>query len=376
VSGRRLYVDNLKVLLIAAIIAGHAISGYSELEFWPYSEMREVELSAVTQGVLLAVAGPFTLLLVPLLFLVAGLLTPASLRRRGAGAYARGRLLRLGLPFAVYVVVLEPLLMYPVHPPGEEQGSYWHQFVGAGTQTLSTGPLWFVGVLLIFSLGYAGWVRARGATTTSWTGEVGLRQLLEVAALVAVATFLVRLAVPLGGSNRYLNLNMWEWPACGALFALGILAADRHWLTDLPDPLYRRCRTLTVACFIAFVSVAGGAGAVGVPEEEMWGGWHWTALGWATFETGLAVFGSVWLVGAGQRHLERPLRWAGPRVSRSAYGAFMVQGVLLIGLALALRPVPVPAEVKALLVAAGAVAGSFALAWLLVSRVPGMRRAL
>ena len=81
----------------------------------------------------------------------------------------------------------------------------------------------------------------------------------------------------------------------------------------------------------------------------------------------LAVSASVWLLGLAQRH-------AGPRgrlghaLARSAYGAFLVQGPVLIALALALRPLAVPAEIKALAVAAAGVAGSFALAWLLVTR--------
>ena len=57
------------------------------------------------------------------------------------------------------------------------------------------------------------------------------------------------------------------------------------------------------------------------------------------------------------------------------YAAFIVQSFVLIGLAGALRPVPAPAEIKALLVAGGGVVGSFALAWLLV-RIPGLRRVL
>ena len=63
-------------------------------------------------------------------------------------------------------------------------------------------------------------------------------------------------------------------------------------------------------------------------------------------------------------------------MGRSAYGAFIVQGYVLIGLAVALQPVPLPAEIKALLVAGGSVAGSFALAWLLIKRVPGVGRVL
>ena len=55
-------------------------------------------------------------------------------------------------------------------------------------------------------------------------------------------------------------------------------------------------------------------------------------------------------------------------MARSAYGAFLLQGVVLIALMIALRPVGVPAEVKALAVAGLGVAGSFALAWFLVTR--------
>ena len=47
-SGRRLYLDNLKVVLIAAIIAIHGILGYDGfLEVWSYADVREVTLAAL-----------------------------------------------------------------------------------------------------------------------------------------------------------------------------------------------------------------------------------------------------------------------------------------------------------------------------------------
>ena len=90
----------------------------------------------------------------------------------------------------------------------------------------------------------------------------------------------------------------------------------------------------------------------------------------AAGESTLSVFGPVWLLGVAQRRLNRSFRGP-PGDQPSSYGAFMLQGPVLIALAIALRPLPLPAEMKALIVAAGGVAGSFALAWLLVSRVPG-----
>ena len=86
---RRRYLDNLKVLLVAAIIAGHGIAGYADGELWPYAEVRETTLADATSIGLLALVGPFALFMIPLLFLVAGLLTPGSLERKGRGRFAR-----------------------------------------------------------------------------------------------------------------------------------------------------------------------------------------------------------------------------------------------------------------------------------------------
>jgi hypothetical protein len=88
------------------------------------------------------------------------------------------------------------------------------------------------------------------------------------------------------------------------------------------------------------------------------------------------LFGPVWLLGAAQRHLDRPLRWVSPAAARGAYGAFLPQGPVPIGLALAVRPVPVPAEVKAFIVAAAGVAASFAIASLVIRRSPRLARIL
>jgi hypothetical protein len=104
------------------------------------------------------------------------------------------------------------------------------------------------------------------------------------------------------------------------------------------------------------------------------GGWHWAAALFAVIEGVLALFGSVWLLGLAQRRLRRRTRW-GPALSRSAYAAFIVQTPILIGIAVALRPLPLPAEAKALIVAGGGLVGSFALASLL-GRVPGVARVL
>ena len=154
-------------------------------------------MTTATQVVLFALVSPFAFFLIALLFLVAGLLTPSSLQRKGTARFLGDRLLRLGVPFVVYVLLVQPTLNYALqHPLGAAPGSYWAEYLGSGR--LDTGPLWFVGVLLVFSVGYAGWS------------------------------------------------NFWEWPACIAVFALGISASRQGWVATVPERLARQCRDLTL----------------------------------------------------------------------------------------------------------------------------------
>ena len=198
--GRLVYVDNLKVLLIAAIIAAHAVLGYAATtDAWSWSDVREVTLSAATESVLL-LAFALTALVIPLLFLVAGLLTPGSLERKGTARYVQDRLLRLGMPFVVVALLLWPLLEYALFRTLGDAPGLWTYLRAEGT--LDSGVLWFVGALLVFSLVYAGWVHLRGGRP----GPAGTRplrtgHLLALAAAVTVTTFLVRLVLPLEGDN-------------------------------------------------------------------------------------------------------------------------------------------------------------------------------
>jgi hypothetical protein len=361
-------------VLIAAIIAMHAIAGYAGgIEVWTYAAVRETTLAPATELALVVVALPFGLFMIALLFLVAGLLAVPSMQRKGPRQFAHDRLIRLGVPFAVYVLLVQPVVVYAMaHPLGYLPGTYWEEFIGANG-SIDTGPLWFVGVLLIFSLAYAARTHLRGPRPTAVT-VIGVRHLAIGAALVAPASFLVRLLYPYGSEAGFTDLNLWQWPACLASFTLGIAAAASGWQQSVPDHVRRTCRAVTLAA-IAAVAALMVTATRNERVEDLLGGWNLYAAGFAVLDALLCMFGSAWMLSVAQRRLHRPLP-AGPALSRSAFGAFILQTPILIGLAMALRPVDLPAEAKALLVASAGVGASFALSWLIVTHVPGARRIL
>jgi hypothetical protein len=361
---RLAYLDNLKTLIIAGIIASHALMGYATFGSWTYQDVQEVTLSDVLEkvyAVLFLVLGG--LFLMALFFLISGRLTGASLERKGPSRFVSDRLLRLGLPFAVYTLLVWPLLEYAVLGPFMHRG-FWDSVTDTDP-VLDNGPMWFVGVLLVFSLALVVW-RKMFAPPAPSEGPLRWHRLVVLGLGIGVSTFLVRLVLPVD-SPQPLNLKVWGWPEYLAMFGLGVVAARRGWLRPVSRALARRCGIATIAATSAIVIVAVTTDLRGLDQDEYFGGWGLPALVWAMTEGALAVSGSVWVLAFAQRHLNGTGPWR-RAWARSSYLAFMLQGPVLIGLALALRPIDLTGDVKALIVATLGIIGSFGLAWPLVAR--------
>lgn len=81
---------------------------------------------------------------------------------------------------------------------------------------------------------------------------------------------------------------------------------------------------------VAFAAYMAAGAGLGVFDEGTWrGGLTVEALVSVALES--TVTGPVWLLGVAQRHLERPFGWARSALSRSAYGAFIGQGLVSSG---------------------------------------------
>jgi hypothetical protein len=351
------HLDNLRTVLVAWVIGGHALLGYSAVGGWAYEEVREVTFLPTTELVLVAILGPFGLFVIGLFFFVAGLLTERAVARHGPRPYARDRALRLGVPWLASALLVWPASVWLAYSAADRQVSFWWVF-SHRDPLLGSGPLWFALVLLLYSVAFALSRQLLGVPRRQPGRPLTGAHLAGVVVVIAVCSFVVRLWFP-ARSSQIGDLHLWQWPQCIGLFALGVAAARHDWPRHVPDRFRRACGAVTLATLVplpvlAFAGLRNFTRDVG----PYLGGWRWEALATATIEGILVVAGSVWLVGLAERRLNgagrRATGWA-----RSAFAAFVIQGPVLMAFASAARVLDAPAEIKAPLVGAAGITVCF-----------------
>jgi hypothetical protein len=368
-EGRLVAVDNLKALLVAWIIGFHALLGYTAIGGWPYDEVNEVTMSPTTELLLSVVIGPTGLVVVGTFFFLAGLFAPGSVRRHGPGRFSRGRIVRLGLPWLAFMLLVWPLFMWFAYLSAGYSLTYREAFRGR-QPFLDAGPLWFAQVLLYASLGYAlwGWLRVG-----RWLPRInaGRGFLLVAIGTMTLVSFVTRLWFP-ARSLQVLDLHIWQWPQCIGMFCLGLIASDQGWAVQVPQQVVRFSGLFSLGTLLAAPVVALLTGVSNVSRDGgvFLGGWRWQALVLDVIEASLVISGSIWLLGMAQRHLAGVTRL---RIvaARSAYAAFVLQAPVLLTVAILARWVWMPALPKGVLVGALGVVFSFGLGWLIVTRPSG-----
>jgi glucan biosynthesis protein C len=367
---RLAYLDNLKILLVVGVIALHTAITYGFDGSWyleSYDEMASALVDALT-----IVLGTGWLFGLGLFFLIAGRLSGPSLDHKGAKRFTKDRLIRLGTPVVAYTLLISPFLEYVDYRwNGGGTDALW-PFARVQVWHFAPGPTWFLEALIVFSLGYALYRVVRPEAERPSREPLRGRQVAAAAAAIAVTSFAVRLAFPLGSEQFHLQLA--AFPQYLILFSLGVAAGRRGWLETLTRRLQRRCGLAgaITALMLPAILLAGGFFAGGAAEDRFAGGWHWQAAVVSLAEGVIATCVSLWAIGLFRRRLNH-LRPLARLMAPAAYGAFILHPPVIVGLALAVQPLPVPAELKFIAVLVAGVAGSFGLVGL-VSRARPIAR--
>jgi Acyltransferase family len=359
---REQWADNLRVAVIAGVIVAHTATSYVVDIPWYYDDER------TTAGVWPMILSPPALLgglfaLGPL-FLLAGWFSARSLAHRGPGGLVRSRLLRLGVPLLVFVVL--------IHPPADYLGNIWQEHRSFVSYLASTevSVMWFVAAVLVFTVAYAALRCARPAARPR-----PLRPgLLAAAALViAMSSFAVWQAWPVLG-EAFLNLKWGEWPQGAVLFALGVHGAEAGWLQEFPAVLARRLGWVAAAGVAAFLALMLYLVLARGEDQVLAMGADLPTMAFALLDGVIAVTGTLWFLSWLRR------RWPTHGVllgkaARASYATYVTHPLVLTLVMMAFAWVPLAPEIKFVLVAAAGVAVCFTAGYGL-TRVPGISKVL
>jgi glucans biosynthesis protein C len=316
-----------------------------------------------------------------LFLLISAYFVPSSYDRKGARRFLKDRLIRLGIPLAIYSWLIHPLLVYGfLYVTKGYRLSFIHfymqQYFKYGT-LIGAGPLWFVEALLIFSLFYVGWrLIAKSIQPVTIEKSRFPKSMLVIifVVLLGMSSFLVRLWRPMDWNFTPLNLQFPYFASYIAMFVVGLVAYRRNWLLNLPDPIGRRWLVLGITLILAFPPLGLLLNGSGQNDALFKGGWHWQALLLALYEAFLCVSLCIGLVYAFRRYANKQGRLARFLVP-NAYAAYLIHAPVLVFVALAIRSVNLYPLLKVVLASFIAVPLCFLLSDL-IRRLPYAKRVL
>lgn len=356
-SGRTDFIDRLRVVLTALVIAHHTAISYGGSGSWFYREVTDGgRPSSLLLTLFCAVNQSFFM---GMFFLLAGHFTPGSLRRKGPARFLMDRGLRLGVPLLAFGFVLGPLAVaLGSIPKGQTVLDTWAAMLRSSSFVM--GPLWFAWALLLFALVWVVWVRVVPAEATCFAGVESAmpsgRAWLLSALLVGGAALTIRQWVPVG--QNVLGLQLGYFASYVFLFFLGCCASAGRWLERVAP---EQARTWGVVSLVTIPLLPLGAalsGAMAGKSVNFNGGLSAASVLYAFWEPFVAWgITAVLLVRFRERFNAPSPRWK--RWGEEAYGAFFVHAPVVVALSVLLAFWSAPPLLKFCLVALASTVLSF-----------------
>ena len=257
---RVLFFDQIRALMIALVIAMHVVP-LAFTSGW-------IGVRVPTTGspdAFFGVAGGFfayfcNTFFMCMLFLISGYFVPRSVHKKGIARYLKDRLLRIGVPFLVGLLLINnaSVLLGRLSPSSPLAELSWNTL-----PFNSIGALWFLVVLFVFDLLYCTWVSLRGNrfTVDNSVSTPQMRSWIISAVVLGILEVVMLNQKDLWGALSRSQLN-----GLGAqgmhiftyafLFFLGCKASFHQWLERLDSHLVVRWFRFSLALALSFLAIA------------------------------------------------------------------------------------------------------------------------
>lgn len=332
-TARLFFIDHLRTGLVILVVLHHLAIVYGEgISFWYVDPPQSESLFgfALVLFVLMNQAW-----FMGALFLLAGYFTPGSFDRKGPAVFLKGRLVRLGIPLLAWLFLLNPLSnigLFLEPAVWVAEPLTWQTFWQMYPAFIGMGVAWFLALLLIFSVGYAGWrwlVRERPVASSPEASAPGYGRIALFIVGLAAVTYLVRIVIPIGKSVFGFP-TLAYLPQYLSFFIVGTLAARRDWFRTLPDRVGKVGFVTAVAATlllfpIPILGILGGT-------MRFLGNGSWPSAVYALWDSAFAVGLCLASLTFFRRYFNAQSGF-GRFLAQNSYAVYVIHSPIIIGLA-------------------------------------------
>jgi peptidoglycan/LPS O-acetylase OafA/YrhL len=341
VPGRRLtFLDNLRLVVVLLVIVLHTGIAYmvGAPEWWYVVDPQQ---SLFFTAVVLVLDVPLMLIM----FFIAGFFACPSLTERSVTVFVKGKILRLGLPWAAGIFIFAPLVTYLIYYSRNVPVSFGRFYtVDFWGPLYQQSVYWFLGVLLVLFLGLA-LVYHSDREKQNWERKVnrpGWGLFVGFWLIGSAWFYLIVQSYPLDMWSNGARILVFQ-PERALLyvlyFALGVYADRRGWLRNggyAPARSWILPMVLSGVAYLALrlyvVPGSGVTGWIGVLTGLLFNGFCLSAL-----MAGLAFF---------RKHADSDRRPWGS-LSANSYGIYYLHPLVLYPLTYVFLSLPVSIFTKA-----------------------------
>lgn len=319
------YIDNLRIFLTFLVVAHHwAISNGAPGDTY-YSEANIGPVGTLLLSIFVATNQAFFM---GFFFFISAYFIPSSYKKRGGASFMKERLIRLGIPLVFYFFILSPILIFSSKKlEGTFTGNLLEFIVAEGGY--SVGPMWFVALLLIFSVLYL-WVNKMTLNKLSkFCGPIKKHFQIIGFSILVLCTFLIRIKFQVGDWLPVLGIQPAHLTQYIFCFALGIWAKESNILQKL---IFNRARSWfvfsQVLILIGFPVIFWLGGALEDSKPFM-GGMHWQSFAFIVWEQLVAFSLIIGLLGIFSKYFNSQNQWL-KDLSQNSYAIYVFHGFVLL----------------------------------------------
>ena len=339
------FLDNLKLFLIVLVVFHHAAQPYGPGGGWWIASEPYSVLDYVVLGLFMAINASFFM---GLFFMISAYFVPSSLERKGAATFMKDRLVKLGVPILIFMIGVFPVMGYLLE----------------GRPSITLGHLWFLALLLIFSMAYATFRLVKKPSSKVKRAFPGTANIMVFIVSMALITFAVGIWSP---ENQWVPLGLFEpfhLTQYVMLFAAGIIAYREGWIDSIPKTaakLWSRVAILTVLLLLVVGTVTN--------SKEFSGGFTIASLLGSIWEAFMCVSMCITLLSLFKNRFNSQGPFA-KALANNSFTVYLIHIPVIVFLQYLLIGVAIDLLIKFAIVGTIGVTLAFAISHYMIRRLP------